>query len=322
MSRPVFFFDLDNTLYSSSLGVAQMMGERIQAYFANNLHLPADEAQKLHSFYYRHYGLALRGLVRHHKVNAMDYNAQVDAALPLDDLLKPNPQLRELLLRIDRSKCKLWIFTNAYITHAERVLRLLDLEGIFEGITYCDYNDPHMACKPYAEFYHQVMRDAGLDPARDAYRCLFVDDSKSNVDGAVRVGWRHVLFYDEGDDKKVEGGVGAPVSRAGVHEQSFPAPHKPAHAQMKPEDYSPACLPTDDNAQEPVKEMLALDDPTSASAAAAQSRSESTNGGVRPLNGGTRANDAGKGYSTIDDLRQIEKLFPDLFLEKAQAALA
>lgn len=63
----------------------------------------------------------------------MAYNREVDDTLELDTVLKPDESLTELLSCLDTSKVKLWIFTNAYITHARRVLKLLDIERFFEG---------------------------------------------------------------------------------------------------------------------------------------------------------------------------------------------
>lgn len=64
----------------------------------------------------------------------MAYNREVDDTLELDAVLKPDPKLSTLLSSLDRSKVKPWILTNAYINHAKRVLKLLDIENFFEGI--------------------------------------------------------------------------------------------------------------------------------------------------------------------------------------------
>jgi pyrimidine and pyridine-specific 5'-nucleotidase len=63
----------------------------------------------------------------------LEYNREVDDTLELDTVLKPDEALTELLSCLDTSKVKPWIFTNAYITHAKRVLKLLDIEHFFEG---------------------------------------------------------------------------------------------------------------------------------------------------------------------------------------------
>lgn len=151
------------------------MADLIDGYFATHLSLPWEDAVRLHREYYQNYGLAIEGLVRHHQIDPLDYNAKVDDALPLDGVIKPRPELKKLLADIDRSKVKLWLLTNAYVNHAKRVIRLLDVEAFFEGVTYCDYSSQPLVCKPHPDMYHKAMRDAGVDKYED---CFFVGKSK------------------------------------------------------------------------------------------------------------------------------------------------
>jgi pyrimidine and pyridine-specific 5'-nucleotidase len=145
------------------------MADLIDNYFADHLPLSREEAVRLHREYYTNYGLAIEGLVRHHKIDPLDYNAKVDDALPLEDIIKPNPALRHLLLGIDRSKVRLWLLTNAYITHGKRVVRLLGIDDLFEGITYCNYESLPLVCKPHVEMYRKAMKEAGVESVEDCY---------------------------------------------------------------------------------------------------------------------------------------------------------
>lgn len=138
-------------------------------YFEDHLSLSQKDANNLHMRYYKDYGLAIEGLVRYHKVDPLEYNRKVDDALPLEDIIKPNPQLRKLLEDIDRSKVRLWLFTNAYITHGKRVVRLLEVDDLFEGITYCDYGAERFICKPNREMYAKAMKEAGVSAMSDCY---------------------------------------------------------------------------------------------------------------------------------------------------------
>lgn len=91
------------------------MGERIHAYFLS-MGLSDEEASELHLHYYKTYGLALRGLVRHHAIDPLDFDRRCDQSIPLEELLKPDPSVRKLLEDIDRSKVRVWALTNAYVT--------------------------------------------------------------------------------------------------------------------------------------------------------------------------------------------------------------
>ena len=123
----------------------------------------------MHLRYYKEDGLAIEGLVRHHKIDPLEYNRRVDDALPLEDIIKPNPKLRKLLEDIDTSKVKPWLFTNAYINHGMRVVKLLGVEDLFEGITYCDYASPPLLCKPAPDMFAKAMREAGVTDKKDCY---------------------------------------------------------------------------------------------------------------------------------------------------------
>lgn len=127
------------------------------------------EANELHAKYYTQYGLAIEGLVRHHAVDPLDFNAKVDDALPLENILRPDPKLRQLLEDLDRDKVKPWLLTNAYINHGRRVVKLLEVEDLFEGITYCDYEAKEFIAKPRKDFYLKAMREAGVDFVQDCY---------------------------------------------------------------------------------------------------------------------------------------------------------
>jgi pyrimidine and pyridine-specific 5'-nucleotidase len=151
------------------------MSELIDQYFVKHLSLDQAEAYRLHQEYYKTYGLAIEGLVRHHKIDPLEYNRQVDDALPLEEIIFPDPVLRKLLEDIDKSKVKLWLLTNAYITHGKRVVRLLGVDDLFEGLTYCDYGAAKLLCKPSREMYAKAMREANIS---DVTECYFVGMSE------------------------------------------------------------------------------------------------------------------------------------------------
>lgn len=187
--RFVFFFDIDNCLYPKSSRIHQLMQKYIHRYFVSHLELDDESAELLHQEYYKDYGLALEGLVRFHHIDALEYNSKVDDALPLEHILKPDPALRLLLESIDRTKVKkLWLFTNAYKNHGLRVVKLLGIDDLFDGITYCDYSKVPLVCKPKEEMFDKVMKEAGV-PKSHKSRCLYIDDSYINVEASMKYGW-------------------------------------------------------------------------------------------------------------------------------------
>lgn len=196
--RAIVWLDIDNTLYKKSTRIAELMTKRIKAYF-RGLGLSEEETQRLHKRYYKEYGLAIRGLVMHHEIDALDYDAKCDAALPLDEILRPDENVKKMLEDLDLSKCRIWALTNAYKTHALRCLRLLELDQYIEGIIYCDYALHNFACKPEREFYDGALQIVGM---KDTNRCYFVDDSALNIRAAKKLGWGHCVLFDEDEEEE------------------------------------------------------------------------------------------------------------------------
>ncbi|KAF9972299.1 hypothetical protein BGZ73_004598 [Actinomortierella ambigua] len=212
----VFFFDIDNCLYSKSTGIAEMMRTRIEDYFAS-AGFPVTEYHNISYRYYLDYGLAIRGLVKNHPANDLptaltiiiilsgsscpgpffqidvaDYDEKVDGSLPLETVLQDDPELRNMIKSLNVEKK--WLFTNAGKQHALRVIKCLGLEGLFDGLTYCDYMEEDFACKPEIKAFEKAMREAGVVHGSN---CFFVDDSAANVDTAMDLGWTAVHVADD-----------------------------------------------------------------------------------------------------------------------------
>lgn len=192
--RPVFFFDIDNCLYPKSSKVGEHLVALINKYSMDHLHLTKEDAYRLNREYYKTYGLAVEGLVRHHKIDPMDFNKKVDDALPLESILSPNPKLQRLLGDFDKKKVKLWLFTNAYVNHAKRVTRILEVDSFFDGLTFCDYSELKLVCKPDIKSFEKAMSEAGISKFED---CYFVDDSELNCKRAEELGWTAIHLKED-----------------------------------------------------------------------------------------------------------------------------
>lgn len=192
----IFYFDIDNCLYKRSTKIHDMMQVKIHSYFTNTLNLNDEDANALHMTYYKTYGLALEGLVRNHQVDALAYNALVDDALDLKAVLKYNNDLRSMLVEIrDSGKYDLmWLVTNAYKNHALRVISFLGVGDLFDGLTFCDYRQSPIVCKPMTPFFNNVLKTTNVD---DVSKVSFVDDSEINVKAAFKLGWGKVIHYVE-----------------------------------------------------------------------------------------------------------------------------
>ncbi|GMI91910.1 hypothetical protein like AT5G02230 [Hibiscus trionum] len=119
-------FDLDDTLYPLSSGLARECGKNIKDYMVEKLEIEKDKIVELSNLLYKNYGTTMAGL------RAVGYDFDYDEyhRLPYDNL-KLDPQLRSLLMTLPLRKI---IFTNADKIHATTALSKLGLEDCFEGI--------------------------------------------------------------------------------------------------------------------------------------------------------------------------------------------
>ncbi|KAI3403549.1 SDT1 [Candida oxycetoniae] len=202
-NKTIFFFDIDNCLYPRSTRILEMMHDKIHEYFKNNLNLNDEDASKLHTDYYRTYGLALEGLVRNHQVDALDYNSKVDDALDLHAVLRYDKVLRETLLKVKKlgKFDYFWLITNAYKNHALRVISFLGIGDLFEGLTFCDYSKYPIICKPMRQYFDNVFQLTQLDCTDEAVlrKQWYIDDSELNVKAAFDLGVGHVILYIENE---------------------------------------------------------------------------------------------------------------------------
>ncbi|KAM7263281.1 hypothetical protein ACFE04_000964 [Oxalis oulophora] len=135
-------FDLDDTLYPLSSGLAQACGKNIkgpyamrQFYFADymveKLGIPKEKIVELSNLLYKNYGTTMAGLrAIGYDFDYDEYHSFVHGRMPYENL-KPDPVLRNLLKSLPIRKI---IFTNADKVHVANALSRLGLEDCFEGI--------------------------------------------------------------------------------------------------------------------------------------------------------------------------------------------
>lgn len=185
MKFAAVFFDLDDTLYPASTGLWLAIKERMNVYMRDRMGFDPAEIPTVREKYFREYGTTLRGLQANHQINVDDFLAFVHD-LPLRDYLTPDPTLRPVIASIPTRK---WIFTNADVSHARRVLAALELDGLFDGIV--DVNAVAPYCKPMPESFRIAMESAGeTDPAR----CVMIDDLPRTTRAAREFGMYGILY--------------------------------------------------------------------------------------------------------------------------------
>lgn len=185
MRFTTIFFDLDDTLYPSHVGLWSAIKARMNDYMEEQLRIPSAEIPALREKYYLQYGTTLHGLQKHHHVDVQEYLAYVHD-LPLADYLTPDPALRSIIASLPTRNL---IFTNADAAHADRVLTALNLRDLFAAIVDVNAIDPY--CKPMPESFDIAMKTAGeTDPSR----CVMIDDLARTTRAAKQAGLSSILY--------------------------------------------------------------------------------------------------------------------------------
>ena len=184
----VVFFDCDDTLYFDGWKTANQLTAKIEDWCVNKVGLPPGKAYEL----YKQYGTCLRGLlaegILEDSQEAIDKFLEEVHDLPIHELLKPDPKLREILLQMDPSVPK-YIFTASVSHHAERCLKALGIDDLFEDVII-DVKRCKLETKYSRNSFDETMKIAGVD---DPEACVFFDDSVKNIEAAREIGWRSIL---------------------------------------------------------------------------------------------------------------------------------
>ena len=180
MPITTFFFDLDDTLYPPSSGLWDAIRRRMEHYLTERMGIAREDVPTLREKLYTTYGTTLRGLQMTRGVDTLEYLAYVHD-VPLEEFITPDARIRGVLEQIPGRKL---IFTNADRHHANRVLAILGLQGIFEDII--DIMDMAPYCKPERGAFEKALQRAGNPDPRT---CLMLDDAPRNLATAASLGF-------------------------------------------------------------------------------------------------------------------------------------
>jgi putative hydrolase of the HAD superfamily len=174
-------FDLDNTLYPAR-ALYDEIGDRMTSYIERATGFDTAAALEVRERYFHQYGATVVGLMRHHDVDPRDFLLDVHQAD--HSVLEPDAELRALIEALPGRRI---IFTNGGGGHAERVLKSLHLEGLFD--TVFDIETAELTPKPQRACYERLIAHCGFD-ARGA---LLVEDTMQNLEPAHEMGFATAL---------------------------------------------------------------------------------------------------------------------------------
>ncbi|KAG8074432.1 hypothetical protein GUJ93_ZPchr0006g46376 [Zizania palustris] len=138
-------FDLDDTLYPMSSGIAARVKKNIEDYMVEKLGIEESKIENLGNLLYKNYGTTMAGLrAIGYTFDYDEYHSFVHGRLPYENI-KPDPVLKHILKNL---RIRKHIFTNGDKDHAVRSLKRLGLEDCFEGIICFETLNPPCPSPP------------------------------------------------------------------------------------------------------------------------------------------------------------------------------
>lgn len=190
--KPLFIFDLDNTLYPPEVLLWKQVDGRIERYVQERLGVDPAEARSVRKGYLREFGTTLQGLMHHHGVGPEEYLEYVHD-VPIPEIVPARPELSAMLSALPGRRV---VFTNGSEAYARRVLSALGvldrMDDIF-GIEFMEYR-----AKPSPYPYAKLLRATGA-AARDSLLC---EDLRENLVPARDLGIFTVLVTRENGQER------------------------------------------------------------------------------------------------------------------------
>ena len=193
--RPVWFFDLDNTLHDASWRIFGALDGSITEFISRRLCISSEEADRLRIDYWSRYGATMAGLARHHGISFEDYLDETHSFIhqgELSDWVRSEAALKRSLLALPGQKI---LLTNAPTRYASHVIDGLGIGHLFDEVIGIDQMRQHGTMRPKpSRFLLQTLSARHRVSGADA---ILVEDSLPNLKSARDVGWRtvHVVSY-------------------------------------------------------------------------------------------------------------------------------
>jgi putative hydrolase of the HAD superfamily len=183
MMKPVWVFDLDNTLHNATPHIFPHINRSMTAYLQQHLEMNEQAASELRVHYWQRYGATLSGMMKHHGTDPEHFLWHTHQFPALPDMVLREPRLRHTLLKLPGKKL---VFSNAPQHYARAVLKLLRVDDLFDDVFAIEHT--HYRPKPQMSGFMRLLRKHRLNPAQ----CVMVEDSAENLQAAKRLGMRTV----------------------------------------------------------------------------------------------------------------------------------
>ena len=193
-----WIFDLDNTLHDAQSKIFPLVNTKMNEYISSYLDISLEDASNLRVSYWERYGATLKGLIKHHNINPIDFLSVTHNLQDFNKLVLPENNIKKTLSKIQGRKI---IYTNAPKTYTHKILKISKIFELFDEIFTIE--DSNFIPKP-----DQGMMDAFLKKY-DISEGFFIDDVKENLFTAKNSGLTTIWITNEENqpsyiDKKIE----------------------------------------------------------------------------------------------------------------------
>jgi len=151
-------------------------------YIMDHLELEERAAHQLRQHYWNIYGATLKGLTRHHGIDAQHFLSTTHQFF-LPEMVIQVKRLRHMLQSLHGRKC---VFTNAPRTYALSVLDLLGIADCFDLVFSVESTKFH--AKPSVQGFQMLLKTIKAKPSN----CVMLEDNLSALMTAKRLGMQTI----------------------------------------------------------------------------------------------------------------------------------
>lgn len=182
-ARTVWLFDLDDTLHDANTASMPQIRDAMGDYIEQQLGYSPADAAALRNRHWHRYGATLLGLVKHQGVDAAHFLHQTHLLPGLEARVRGHGPDLAALARLPGRR---YLLTNAPAAYAARVLGVLGIAHLFDGVIAIEkmWMFGQLRPKPDARLFRAVAARLRVHPAH----CVLVEDALTNQKAARSVG--------------------------------------------------------------------------------------------------------------------------------------
>lgn len=181
-----WIFDLDNTLHDAESKIFPLVNTRMNEYISSHLDISIEDASKLRQSYWDTYGATLKGLIKHHNIDPIDFLSTTHDLKNFNDLVMPEVNLKETISNIKGRKI---IYTNAPKSYTDRILKISNIYEMFDEVFTIEDSD--FTPKPNQGSMANFLKKYNIKEG------VFIDDIKENLKTAKNFGLSTIWITNE-----------------------------------------------------------------------------------------------------------------------------